>query len=361
MIILNFRGILDHSKTKAPKTYIIVVHDSSPFIRVYNWSLSGFGTNFSNPASLPTSRMNGLAVHPESTFIVATGFVNPSTFTYELSEFGFGSAISAPTPGFLSGEGRGVDFSPSGNAVAIASDQTTTTSRLRVWAWSSSGYGTQYSGVSVRSNAFSADFSPNGDAIATTHVGGPENLSFSVFAWSSSGFGSKYSDPSTLSPGNGRSARFSSNNNAIVVGTITGFNNGSPFVHAYSWSPSTGIGTKYSNPATLPGSGGVYDSVFSPNDNCLAVAANDSPYVIVYPWSPSTGFGTKYSNPATLPGGAGRGVAFSPDNSQIAVSHAGSPVLTTYPWSPSTGFGTKYSNPSTVPTTNGAAIRFFVK
>ena len=42
----------------------------------------------------------------------------------------------------------------------------------------------------------------------------------------------------------------------------------------------------------------------------LAVAHYTSPYISVYPWS--SGFGTKYSDPSTLPTGSGRGVAFSP-------------------------------------------------
>ena len=42
----------------------------------------------------------------------------------------------------------------------------------------------------------------------------------------------------------------------------------------------------------------------------IAVAHTTSPFISVYPWS--SGFGTKYANPATLPTGFGRSVAFSP-------------------------------------------------
>jgi hypothetical protein len=41
------------------------------------------------------------------------------------------------------------------------------------------------------------------------------------------------------------------------------------------------------------------------------VAHTTSPGVSAYPWS-SSGFGTKYTNPATLPAGNGLSVAFSP-------------------------------------------------
>ena len=40
----------------------------------------------------------------------------------------------------------------------------------------------------------------------------------------------------------------------------------------------------------------------------IAVAHDVSPYISVYPWS--SGFGTKYADPATLPTGTGFGVAF---------------------------------------------------
>ena len=42
----------------------------------------------------------------------------------------------------------------------------------------------------------------------------------------------------------------------------------------------------------------------------IAIAHTTTPYISVYPWS--SGFGTKYANPATLPTGTGNGVAFSP-------------------------------------------------
>ena len=42
------------------------------------------------------------------------------------------------------------------------------------------------------------------------------------------------------------------------------------------------------------GQGGAYEGD-------IAVAHSTSPYITAYPWS--SGFGTKYANPATLPAG----------------------------------------------------------
>jgi hypothetical protein len=40
-----------------------------------------------------------------------------------------------------------------------------------------------------------------------------------------------------------------------------------------------------------------------PYEGDIAVAHFTSPYISVYPWS--SGFGTKYANPSTLPTGSG--------------------------------------------------------
>ena len=134
----------------------------------------------------------------------------------------------------------------------------------------------------------------------------------------------------------------------------------SPYISAYPWS-SSGFGTKYSNPGTLPtntGYGTGYGVAFSPDGSAIAIAHYSTPYISAYPWS-SSGFGTKYSDPGTLPPSTGCGVAFSPDGSAIAIAHSSSPYVSAYPWS-SSGFGTKYSNPGTLPTNTGRGVAFGV-
>jgi hypothetical protein len=89
----------------------------------------------------------------------------------------------------------------------------------------------------------------------------------------------------------------------------------------------------------------------------IAVAHANSPFITAYPWSSTTGFGTTFANPATLPTGTGNVVAFSPVGDAIAVGHATTPFITAYPWSGS-GFGTKFANPATLPTGAGRNVAF---
>ena len=88
----------------------------------------------------------------------------------------------------------------------------------------------------------------------------------------------------------------------------------------------------------------------------IAVGNNTSPNITAYPWS-SSGFGTKFTNPGTLPAGNGNGVAFSLASTEIAVAHNTTPFITAYPWR-SSGFGTKFANPTTLPALNGFGVAF---
>ncbi len=117
-----------------------------------------------------------------------------------------------------------------------------------------------------------------------------------------------------------------------------------PFVSAYPWTPGTGFGAKYSDPSTvLPAWYGYGVAFCGSTDIAVTYSQFAAPYVYVsaYPWTPGTGFGVKYSDPATPPTGNGMGVAFC-GSTDIAVAHATTPFVSAYPWTPGTGFGTKY-------------------
>jgi sugar lactone lactonase YvrE len=132
----------------------------------------------------------------------------------------------------------------------------------------------------------------------------------------------------------------------------------SPWITVFPWVDGA-TGTKYANPVGLAFDDSyAYSVAFSPDGAFIAIVnLLYSPYIWVYPWSPSTGFGTKVSNPATSLAGA-NAVAFSPDGDAIAVAEGGAgDRIAAYAWS-SSGFGARYSAPGTLPANTTYVVAF---
>ena len=330
----------------APSEIIAVAHNSSPFVSVYPFSSSGFGTKFSDPATLPAGNGFGVAVTQNGDAIAVAHTTSPFISAYPFSANGFGTKFSNPAT-LPASNGTGVAFSPAGDAIAVGYGNTSPFAS--VYSFSSSGFGTKFSDPATLplGGGFTAAFSPTGNALAISHGSSPY---LSVYPWSASGFGTKFSDPATLPTGFARQVTFNLAGTAIAVA-----HNTSPRVSVYPWSAS-GFGTKFSNPATLPASDGA-GVAFSPAGDAIAVGnASVSPFISAYPFSAS-GFGAKFVNPATLPTGTNFSIAFNLAGTAIAVAHDTSPFLSVYPWSAS-GFGTKFSNPATLPTGQGNSVAF---
>lgn len=128
-----------------------------------------------------------------------------------------------------------------------------------------------------------------------------------------------------------------------------------PFVVAYPFSASTGYGTRYANPGTLPTGQGIGLS-FNPAGTALAVSHGVTPFVTAYPWS--AGFGTKYADPVSNPSNQVNAVAFNRAGTVISCAASGSvgQASVSYPWSP--GFGTRYADPASPPPNNGGGVAF---
>ena len=63
----------------------------------------------------------------------------------------------------------------------------------------------------------------------------------------------------------------------------------------------------------------------------IAVASQGTIRIHAYPFIDSAGFGTKYANPATVPGIGGGGVAFNPAGTVIAITTGTTPHLLSLP------------------------------
>ena len=120
--------------------FVAVAHDSSPFVTAYPWSSSGFGTKFSNPATLPSDRCAGVEFSPSGDVIVAGSQASPFVIAYQWSGAGFGTKFADPAT-LPAGTGNSVAFNVAGNAIAVAHP---TSPFVTAYPWSSSGFGTKF-------------------------------------------------------------------------------------------------------------------------------------------------------------------------------------------------------------------------
>lgn len=240
---------------------------------------------------------------------------------------------------------RGILGKPGVESEAIALSGVTS---FITYRWSSAGLGTTYGVVSIPTSGVGSgvSFSADGKALAVATQGSPY---IQVYPWSpATGPGTKYADPTTLPPANPSSevdVTFSPASDVVLMG----HRSSSGRISAYPFNSTTGFGTKYANPASLPAANfSSSNVVFSPAGDAVAIGNN------FYRWSSATGFGTKYADPSVL--GNERGTAFSPDGSVVVLT-AGGGVLA-YPWNSTTGFGTKYADPTTGIGAEGTAVDF---
>lgn len=202
---------------------------------------------------------------------------------------------------------------------------------IAAYAFSASGWGAKYATPAVPpgSSAISVDTSPDNATVYSS-------LGNSAWAWTvASGFGTKYTSASG-SLGFARGVK-------RIASNVFFSGDGTPFIRAHPWSNSTGFGTAYSNPVTLPP-----NAASSPYNNlggtstAVAVTSGQSPFVNVYAWSAS-GFGTRYASFSGISGTGTRAVHLN--DQYMSIAHGSSPFTHVYQWSDSTGVGTKYANP----------------
>ena len=125
----------------AANTVVVMAYSSTPFIAAWEWNdVTGFGTRYANPATLLTANCQGVAFHPSGTQIVAA--TSSGMFSYEWNDItGFGArsaALGGTNDNFTS-----VQFHPSGNALLAGLNAATP---LRAWQWGGAGgsLGAQY-------------------------------------------------------------------------------------------------------------------------------------------------------------------------------------------------------------------------
>jgi hypothetical protein len=328
------------SNSVTPISLVLMANTPSPYVTAYPFSGSGFGTKYSNPATLPAGFGTGTAYNRQTNTIVVAHGTSPfiSAYPFDTST-GFGTKFANPATAVQasSGNAEHVAFNPAGDAISIAVT-TLSSPMMQAYRWSSAGFGTKYSNASPdvsNSSAKKTAWHPSGNAVASGSGASPW---VQTWAWTSaSGFGTAFSNPGSLPPGH-QSVTWNPAGTAIGVT----YSNSSPYVLFYPWS--SGFGTAYGAPGTPPPGVG-WEAAWHPNGNFVAVAHSTSPFISAWNWS--SGWGSKLSNPGTLPPDTCFGVAFDTPGNNIAVVHSTSPNMSVYAWS--SGFGTRYANPATLP------------
>lgn len=282
--------------------------DASPFVSIYPWSGSGFGTKYANPATLPTASGITTAWSGTGNDVFYATQASPQIFAYPFSS-GFGTKYANPAT-LPTGSGFGLSYSTTNNQIGISH---ATSPNISVYPWSA-GFGTKYANPATlpQGSGRGLNFSPNGSYLADafTNTAAPSYFGI-VYNFSASGFGSAFTQTLSQIGGEG-SVAFNPTSDALIFAGNGSIGGAGQYLDGFAWSGS-GFGTRYSNPASLP-SGGIGNGQsinFSKSGAAFAVGIAATPFIEAYSFNKTTGYGTKYSNPATLPTGTGRGITFS--------------------------------------------------
>ena len=342
-------------KDQAYDGCLAVNHQVSPYLTVYAFTAeTGFGTKYNNPSTLPTSETtaaNSVTFTNDGTVLASpttTNFYDQRVFFYSWSQStGFGTRIADASGVYYeflnavttkpSEFGSGyhyILFSAGGSIyrfhVASYADITQVNKK-------STGSGYTYpqmkfnnAGTYVLAFAGALGVYPwtDGWPASTVNLGTPIEFYTGVFL----GLGDWHPSDTVVVAGNlgtpgvlraynfggGWGSLLSSatspldSMNSICFSpsgkTVFTVGDNSPYLKAYAFDQTTGFGSAFSNPATVP-TGACYTVVAAKTNDLVAVSSSASPYVFVYPWNDSTGFGTKYSDPSVLPGGRSIAIA----------------------------------------------------
>jgi hypothetical protein len=292
----------------------------------------------------------------DSEFMAISHVVSPFVSVYAWDD-GFGSKFANPAT-LPTGNGSRIEFSRS-NATLMVSHPSSSP-YISAYAWSGTGFGSKFADPGSAFTLTPSDVSFNylNNVVALAASSDLDAVFVNAYAWDdSTGWGTKYADPATLPPRRSSFVEFNNNENRLGdtlavagVGSIFTPPGDQPYAYLYEWN--AGFGSKYADFATaVVGAQTTRGINFNSIDNAFAFGnfQSQQPYLI-HAWTNGTGFGSKFSDPAgyTTEGVPG-GVAFSYDNKafMFGISTSSSPNVPVKAYAWSDlGFGTKYANPS---------------
>jgi hypothetical protein len=284
---LNLRFSVDND-------FVFSGQKTSPYINAWNFTLgSGFGSKLTDPTTLPGGKVTALATKRSeqgvgSHYLVA-GYMN-NWISYYVTSAGILHAQIKSAPEYNTYSPSSAQFHPNGNFLFGQSYQ-----RLRAYPWTNSWaatatrIGTAVATPSPVSSEFTGDVHTSGSWYITTDV-----FKFIVYPFTSS-FGAgntSYSLPTSSA----KYAKFSPSGLSIITNT-----NAFKTLYSNPFDPVTGAVGVATSVGITTSLGSTYEHSISKTSDLVAVIGRDSPYLEVYQYSDGAGLGTKLSNPASLP------------------------------------------------------------
>lgn len=326
---------------------VVVSSVYSPYIHAYQFNtVTGFGTKYANPGTLPAGSGTGIKFSPNGkvVFMSMNGNNPPFINAYAWDDAtGFGTKYSDPaTMPVGTVGGLDVGINNAGTVVGVWSSTTAVQASVNFYQWDDiTGFGTRFSNpatsLTLNIQASSIEFSPTDSVIS---VGLTASAGVFMYQWNNTtGFGTKYANFTTIAGSFPIKAKFSPSGTvvALALGTTA---------KAYPWNDATGFGTKYTDPTG--GFGSSTSVSFSPDGTALVYGYGASPFAFAHHWDNTTGFGAAYTAPTPLGVGTGKTGHLSKDGSVFFVGIQQAVLtksLEAISWNNTTGFGAaKYTS-----------------
>ena len=342
--------------------FVAIAHATTPFVTVYTYTNSAFGTKLTAASPVPAGTGNAVAWSPNGLVLGVAHDTSPyfSLYAFNPVSGSIGTRFKDPST-LPTGTGKGIAFSGDSNYVAIAHTTSPYVSVYPITNNTSTGLTI----VSTGADAGASWTNPS-NIIADDVTGTPGSpwtgLTYAgIISGSTSGLqgtGPAYSIPTTAvitavgvqveySPQHAAAAQWTATLQLLKAGALTGN------TKTFSTSLDNTLtkmeiggdmwGATLTRADLLAANFGV-DIKFSKSGISTETMFIDAVKINIYYSDPS--IGAKIANPGTLPTGNAESVAFSETDTHIAVGHATSPYISVYPWTGS-AFGTKLADLAT--------------
>jgi hypothetical protein len=339
---------------------LAVTHSSSPYITVYPFTrASGFGTKYSNPSTLPgsgTVQHNSVIFTTDGTVIAwpsNTASIGANLFFYSWSKAtGFGARITqgtGPTSDTIYGSvtTKPSEFGGGYHYILFAGSDGS------IWRYHVAS-GASITQVNTKNTGvggltLNLRFSNAGNYV----LGGIGNPRFYPWTdgWNATNVNLGTASESSQGSGSWNMNDWHPSDTVVAIGSTSSSLSG---LRALNFAG--GWGTVINNATSFMAS--LTGLRFSASGKTVFTSSTNSPYLEAHAFDQTTGFGSKFSNPSTLPPGPSYTVAVSKTNDLVGVSSTTSPYVAVYPWNDSTGFGVKYSDPGSLPSNGSRSLAF---